>query len=508
MLTINDQLLLEKKGISEEKIEMQLSHFKSGFPFMPIARPASPGDGILQLTDKEKDEAFRIYEDNLAQGLQVTKFVPASGAATRMFKSLYEALDLLIDGNHSAINKDAVQFFKDFPKFAFAKQLSELCGIDANKPVDAEKDGAKVLQSLLLPKGLNYGNKPKGVLKFHISNNICTTPVEEHMLEGALYCTEKDKTVHLHFTVSPEHEQLFKDIVTQQKAEFEKRLGATYKITFSHQKASTDTVAVTPHNELFRLDDGSMVFRPAGHGALIENLNDLHTDVVFIKNIDNVVPEHLVNDTVKYKKALAGTLLKIRQNIFALLHQIPHIESDAHLNQFIANLEKEYFLTIPQSIKILTGSSLKDAVFNFLNRPIRVCGMVRNVGEAGGGPFWVQGNDGSFTMQIVESSQINLKDPKFQAIMAASTHFNPVDLVCGIRNYKNQKFDLSLYVDPDTGFISEKSMNGKPLKALELPGLWNGAMAHWLTIFVEVPLSTFNPVKTVNDLLRPQHQQA
>jgi hypothetical protein len=506
MITFNDQMLLEQKGISEEKIALQLSHFKNGFPFMNIVKPATPGNGILVLAPNQMSEAIAYYDKALASGIKTIKFVPASGAATRMFKALYDAMDQLIDGNHSAINKDAQAFFANLKHFAFAKKLTEKIGIDTSIPIDIEKDGAKILQTLLLPQGLNYGSLPKGVLLFHMLDAVSITPVEEHLLEGALYAKDADSHVHIHFTVSPEHDSLFKKIVAEKKEGFEKRFSIDYKITFSQQKTSTDTIAVTPKNELFRQENGALVFRPAGHGALIENLNDLHADIVFIKNIDNVVPEHLVNDTVNYKKALAGTLIKIRQKVFDALHALTTNNGDVGLTQLIKQLEQEYHLPIPQSIQSLSGIEQKDALIRFLNRPIRVCGMVRNEGEPGGGPFWVNDGQGNLSLQIVESSQIDLGDASAKAVMAGSTHFNPVDLVCGIKNYKGQKFDLTLYVDADTGFISEKSLNGKPLRALELPGLWNGAMAHWLTIFVEVPLTTFNPVKTVNDLLRPQHQ--
>lgn len=506
MLTFNDQMLLEQKGISEEKITLQLSHFKNGFPFMDIVRPAKPGDGILVLTTAQIEQAVLHYENAAEASLKTIKFVPASGAATRMFKALYDALDQLIDGNYNQVNKEAKAFFSNFKHFAFAPSLASKCNIDLTRPIDIEKDGATILKNLLLPQGLNYGSLPKGVLQFHMNDGKSITPVEEHLLEGALYAKDSENHVHIHFTVSPEHESLFKKIVSERKVALEERFNIEYKVTFSQQKPSTDTIAVTPANDLFRTENGSLVFRPAGHGALIENLNDLHTDVVFIKNIDNIVPKHLANDTVTYKKALAGTLVSIRQRVFDVLHQLSHNKASINKNNLLIELEESYHIPIPHSIKTMDGQQFEESLFHFLNRPIRVCGMVRNEGEPGGGPFWVKDVQGNMSLQVVESSQINLNDPQKKAIMGDSTHFNPVDLVCGIRNYKGQKFDLSLYVDADTGFISDKSLNGKSLRALELPGLWNGAMAHWLTIFVEVPLSTFNPVKTVNDLLRPQHQ--
>ncbi|MFT3738976.1 MAG: DUF4301 family protein [Breznakibacter sp.] len=506
MLTFKDRLFLEQKGISEEKIDVQVNHFINGFPFLKIERPATVPDGIIRYGKEDIAQSVIEYDKAIGCGLKVTKFVPASGAATRMFKALFDALDVLDKDKTAPINNDAQIFFDNLPKFPFYNELETICGFDLHIPIDIPTQGAEVLRKFLFPTGMGYGNKPKGILKFHANNNIGITPVEEHLLEGALYCADINKHVHIHFTVSPEHESLFRKIVADKKHTYEERFGISYKIGFSEQKSSTDTIAVTPTNELFRQEDGNLVFRPAGHGALIENLNDLNSDLVFIKNIDNVVPEHLVSDTVTYKKALAGTLVKIRQKVFDTLHTLPQTNSDTEIFAMIEELETKFHLAVPQAIKSMGGESLRSSLHRFLNRPIRVCGMVKNEGEPGGGPFWVGDPQNNLSLQIVESSQIDPKDPKSKAVMQASTHFNPVDLVCGLKNHKGNKFDLPLYVDPDTGFISEKSLNGKALRALELPGLWNGAMAHWITIFAEVPLSTFNPVKTVNDLLRPQHQ--
>jgi hypothetical protein len=501
MLSLNDQLLLEKKGITEEKIESQLSRFQQGFPFMKIVRPATIGDGIEQLDESDIENYCEIYKDALKKGLTVTKFVPASGAATRMFKALFDALNDYQERESSELNSAAREFVFHIDKFPFAKELKEI----ASKHTKFNNADINLIFNLLTDQGLNYGNLPKGVLKFHTKDNQAITPIEEHLLEGALYCKENSGKVSIHFTVSPEHEHLFKKIINDVKESYEKRFKADYKIAYSHQKSSTDTLAVTPKNEIFRQENGSLLFRPAGHGALIENLNDIHSDIVFIKNIDNVVPEHFVSETITYKKALAGVLCTIRHETFSILHDIKH-DDESFIKERLSILEKTTPLFIPQSIKNAKGEDFKNMVYSYLNRPIRVCGMVRNQGEPGGGPFWVSDDNENLSLQIVESSQINLKNEASKKVFDASTHFNPVDLVCSIRNYKDQKFDLTLYVDPDTGFISEKSLNGKPLKALELPGLWNGTMAHWLTIFIEVPLETFNPVKTVNDLLRKQHQ--
>lgn len=501
MLSLNDQLLLEKKGISEEKIDTQLSHFQNGFPFMRITKPATLNDGIEKLSAEKMDQYANTYRQSIESGLTVTKFVPASGAATRMFKALFDAINDCKASKPEFMNSASAEFIQNLDKFPFAdelKQKAQTCHEFTDKDIN-------LINCLLSEKGLNYGNLPKGVLKFHTSNGKAITPAEEHLLEGALYCKDQQGKTNIHFTVSPEHEHLFKKIVNDARQDYENRFNIEYKVSYSHQKSNTDTIAVTPDNKLFRQDNGSLLFRPAGHGALIENLNDIHADIVFIKNIDNVVPEHYIDDTVSYKKALAGILCAVRNEAFEILHAIKK-ESEQQIKDRVAKLEQQHPVFIPKFIKDAISGSYKDLIFSYLNRPMRVCGMVRNQGEPGGGPFWVSDSNGNLSLQIVESSQINLKDAASKKVFDAATHFNPVDLVCSIRNYKDQKFDLTLYVDPDTGFISEKSLNGNQLKALELPGLWNGAMAHWLTMFVEVPLSTFNPVKTVNDLLRPQHQ--
>jgi hypothetical protein len=501
MLSLNDQLLLEKKGISEEKIETQLAHFQNGFPFMKISKPATINDGIEKLSSEKMEEYASIYRQSIENGLTVTKFVPASGAATRMFKSLFDAVNDFKASKPDFMNKASADFIANLDKFPFATELKQ----KAQACHEFTQHDINLINCLLSETGLNYGNLPKGVLKFHTTNGKAITPAEEHLLEGALYCKDHQGKISIHFTVSPEHEHLFKKIINDTRQVYENRFNIECKVSYSHQKSNTDTIAVTPDNKVFRQDNGSLLFRPAGHGALIENLNDIHADIVFIKNIDNVVPEHLTGDTVNYKKALAGILCAVRNDAFEILHAIKK-ESEQQLKERVGKLERLHPVFIPEFIKDASGDNFKDLIFSYLNRPIRVCGMVRNQGEPGGGPFWVSDANDNLSLQIVESSQINLNDADSKRVFDASTHFNPVDLVCSIRNYKDQKFDLTLYVDPDTGFISDKSLNGKQLKALELPGLWNGAMAHWLTMFVEVPLSTFNPVKTVNDLLRPQHQ--
>ncbi|MBN2167567.1 MAG: DUF4301 family protein [Marinilabiliaceae bacterium] len=499
---LEDQLQLEKKGISLEKIENQISWFKSGFPYMNIIRPAIISDGIIKYNNQILNEMANEYEKAVQKNIKIKKFVPASGAATRMFKDLYEFINQKKkDIFHTNFSK---QFIDNLNKFPFSAELKKISKINDDNTIGIN-ESIIIVEKLLNENGLNYGNLPKGVLEFHQSAKGIRTPIEEHMVEGALYVKDSSNHVNIHFTVSPEHENMFKRVVESARKRFEEEYDVKYVISFSHQKTSTDTLAVKPDNTPFRIESGELLFRPAGHGALIENLNDLKSDIVFIKNIDNVTQEHLIDDTVLYKKALAGTLCKTKDLIFRILELLEDASEIIIRDSIIPSLQA-HNINIPETILMQHAKHLKDSLFGYLNRPIRVCGMVKNEGEPGGGPFWVEDKEGNIALQIVESSQIEMTNEKYKNIVNKSTHFNPVDLVCSLKNYKGEKFDLSLYVDPDTGFISEKSYVGSPIKALELPGLWNGAMAHWITIFVEVPLSTFNPVKTINDLLRPQHQ--
>lgn len=513
MFTTADQQQIEDRGSNISEILAQISHFKRGFPYLKTVKAAGIGDGIIRLSDAECDKMVSFYESQLDNGIVPLKFVPASGAATRMFQSLFSFQEeALTNSEASSLLKNqkqqpVKQFYDRLSDFAFYPALMKIIETEAF-PCGTYKH-LEILKAVLSPEGLNYGFLPKGLLDFHDYSGVSRTPAEEHLVEGALYGTDAKGIVRLHFTVSPEHLSLFKDKCETAAASFEKRYEVKYEISFSEQKPSTDTIAVDENNDPFRTPEGKLLFRPGGHGALLENLDDLQADVIFVKNIDNVVPDRLKDDTIKYKKAIAGLLLDRQQQVFSylrLLEQPADQLTDKQLEEMTSYLENE-LSTKP------TGKapySDKTALINYLiskfNRPIRVCGMVKNEGEPGGGPFWAIQPDGTTTLQIVESSQIDMKDPEQAAIAATATHFNPVDLVCGVRNYKGEEFLLLEYRDPETGFISSKSKDGKPLKAQELPGLWNGAMSDWITIFAEVPPITFNPVKTVNDLLRPEHQ--
>ena len=422
-----------------------------------------------------------------------------------MFKNLFEFLGADYDVPETKFEKT---FFEQIEKFAFYNDLNAACekAFEKNIPaLIAEGDYKAVVAALLEAAGLNYGALPKGLLKFHRYEDGSRTPLEEHLVEGALYAANKNGKVNVHFTVSPEHRRLFENLVADKAAVYAKKYGVDYNVTFSEQKPCTDTIAADMNNQPFR-DNGKLLFRPGGHGALIENLNDLDADIIFIKNIDNVVPDKLKGDTVLYKKLIAGVLVALQQKAFAYLELLDSGRyTHEQVLEILQFLQKKLFCKNPET-KNLEDAELVLYLKEKLNRPMRVCGMVKNVGEPGGGPFLAYNSDGTISLQILESSQIDMDDPEKKEMFEKGTHFNPVDLVCAVRDYKGHKFDLVNFVDKATGFISYKSKNGKELKALELPGLWNGAMSDWNTVFVEVSLSTFNPVKTVNDLLREQHQ--
>jgi len=506
MITPQDKELLAKKGISESQIAGQLSCFAKGFPYLKLDAAASAGKGILLPDTEAQKDYLSAWEEYINQDKTIVKFVPASGAASRMFKNLFEFLGAEYDQPATEFEKD---FFAHIAQFAFYEDLKDACLKNEKQDIPALIADGKykaVVANLLNKGGLDYGSLPKGLLKFHNYKDGARTPMEEHLVEGALYASGKAGKANVHFTVSTEHRALFEELVSQKAKVFAEKYNVEYHISFSEQKPCTDTIAAGMDNKPFRGEDGKLLFRPGGHGALIENLNDLVADVVFIKNIDNVVPDKYKDDTVLYKKIIAGVLVKLQAQAFKYLELLDSgkytIEEIREIIQFV---QKKLFCKYPET-KDLEDADLVLYLKSKLNRPMRVCGMVKNVGEPGGGPFLVYNPDGTISLQILESSQIDMNDPKSKEMFENGTHFNPVDLVCAVRDYKGSKFDLTKFVDPATGFISYKSKNGKDLKALELPGLWNGAMSNWNTVFVEVPLSTFNPVKTVNDLLRPQHQ--
>lgn len=506
MLNANDLKQLADKGISEQQIEEQLACFAKGFPYLEIAASASVEKGIRVVSQEDQATYMEAWDAYLAKNKRILKFVPASGAASRMFKNLYEFLSASYDVPTNDFEK---KFFNEITHFAFYDALNAVCLANEDKDIPALVAAGNykaVVSNLLDEKGLNYGQLPKGLLLFHRSGETIRTAMEEHLAEGAMYAKNNAGEVNIHFTVSPEHKALFEKLVSEKKQAYEEKFSVGYDISFSVQKPSTDTVAADMDNNPFRDKNDKLLFRPGGHGALIENLNDIDADVVFVKNIDNVVPDSFKCSTVIFKKVIAGVLVTLQERIFNYLDLIETGKySHDQVEEMIHFLQDDLCIKNPDT-KLLEDAELILYIKNKLLRPLRVCGMVKNVGEPGGGPFLAQNPDGTISLQILESSQIDLKDPEKKAMFEQGTHFNPVDLVCALKNHKGEKYNLPDYVDKNTGFISYKSKDGRELKALELPGLWNGAMSDWNTVFVEVPIETFNPVKTVNDLLRPEHQ--
>ena len=503
--TTDDLAQLEELGLSVMQVQQQMDHFKQGFPKSQLADAATPDNGgIHVLDDKEISRYERLYR-TLGKGQRILKFVPASGAATRMFKDLYSFASTYFGVAHNFEREfpEVKEFLENIHSFAFFNDLKacmEAADLDIEDYLQ-RGDYSTVINFLLKEQYLGYGSLPKALLKFHRYGEVQRTPVEEHIVEGALYARCTDGTVNLHFTISPEHRSAFRRKLAEVKQYYESTFGIKLKITFSEQKHYTDIIAVDEQNTPIRDEAGRLVFRPGGHGALIENLNEQRADLIFIKNIDNVVPDWMKHTTVIYKQVLAGMLLDLKDKTFNALRTLDAKPDKRTLNRLIRFAENELNIAVPDNCDAKTLHTL-------LNRPMRICGMVKNLGEPGGGPFYTIDTRGRRSLQIVESAQVNHKDPQQEAIFQASTHFNPVDLVCCTKNYRGRYFDLRQYVDPMTGFISKKSKGAVTLKSQELPGLWNGAMADWITLFVEVPVATFNPVKTVNDLLRKEHRES
>ncbi|TFG77098.1 MAG: DUF4301 family protein [Flavobacteriales bacterium] len=509
LFTPEDGEQLLENGIGKEKVVKQIETFKEGIAFMRLDKAAIVGDGIAQFSEKEANLRVKRFETERHQ-LSLLKFVPASGAASRMFKALFdfledyhpskETFEAYIDRTR---NKEIKIFMDGLHLLPFYERIqSNIKGKAASKGEEKHL----FVKEMLNEDRLNFGFYPKGLLPFHKYGTFISTAFEAHLREAALYA-ETNATAHLHFTISPQHEKMFEKEYASASKRVSKETGVDFQVSFSFQKPATDTIAVDLENNVFRNLDGSLLFRPGGHGALIENLSEQDADIIFIKNIDNVVPQRLLKRIADSKKLLAGLLLEVQGKVFEYAEKLDegHISAEElaeieafladHLNVRFANSFSSFSLS--EQILILQDK---------LNRPIRICGMVKNEGEPGGGPFWVKDSHENISLQIVESAQVDMNNASQVSIFKSATHFNPVDIVCGVKNYKGEKYDLLQYVDAKQGFITEKTKEGKKLKALELPGLWNGAMAFWNTIFVEVPVETFNPVKTINDLLRPSHQ--
>jgi len=496
LFTDADLRQMAELGLPPEEALRQVELFRNPPPFTRVVRPCTPGDGIRMIFDSDHDRLLGFWEEAARQG-RIGKLVPASGAASRMFKALLEDLH----DCPAEPSAEVCQVMDNLHRFAFFEDLESAL---------RQGDRRAVLEHLLTGKGLGYADLPKALLAFHRYPEGPRTPFEEHLVEAAATTRDANGICRLHFTVSPGHEEELRRLLEEVRPRYEERLGARFEVSFSFQDRSTDTLAVDLENRPFRLKDGSLLFRPGGHGALIHNLHALAGmgwDVVLLKNIDNVVPDDRKAAGLLWKKLLAGALLALQKRIFGYLERLENGSSVTP--ELLEEVEK--FMTdalvrpVPPEIS-LRAEELRQYFLRILDRPLRVCGVVRNLGEPGGGPFWVESPGGEVSLQIVEASQIDPGDPVQQRILRSSTHFNPVDLACALRDRHGRPYDLERYIDPTTVFIAKKSHEGRPLKALERPGLWNGAMADWNTVFVEVPDATFAPVKTVLDLLRPEHQ--
>ena len=509
----NDISQIREKGITPEKVQEQIEIFKRGNEAVNIIEAATVRNGILQLSEEEKQRLIALY-DSKREGLDILNFIPASGAATRMFKSLYKFVQ---DYNPQEEDVDDYVERQNDPKLeSFFARMKDLPFYDEVQnqihhyhpkfdELTENKQQLILVRTMLEEEGLNLGEQPKGLVPFHKYDESSATSFEEHLREAVDYAASKDK-VRIHFTVSEEHREKFEAEARRIRTDLEKETGVTYHISYSYQDPKTDTLAVTRENEPFRDENGNMFFRPGGHGALINNLNQQDADLIFIKNIDNVVIPKNRQTLAENKKILAGKLLELQEKTFGYLKKLEAEVSEEELSEMGEFLQKKLNSGLDIKFEELQKGEKTGTLKKLLDRPIRICGMVRNEGEPGGGPFWVEHKNGEISLQIVESAQIDHNNYQQSKISQEATHFNPVDVICAFKDYKGEKFDLLKYVDEDTFFIANKTKDGKDLKALELPGLWNGAMARWISIFVEVPVETFNPVKTVADLLKSSHQ--
>ena len=502
---------IQEHGILLQNIQNQLDFFKNGIAKTVLVEPATVSNGILKLSENDFQQKADFFDANKSN-FKLVKFVPASGAASRMFKFLSEFLndfDVENESINAYVNRkkdnELLIFIVGLEKFPFFKKvdakLKEIFSDFDN--LESDYKNFNFIKMLLSKEHFDFANKPKAILPFHKYSTHVASPIEEHLYE-CVYYSSSNGISNLHFTVSETHQKDFENIINAIKGEIEKETDTKINISFSYQNKKTDAISVDFFNRPFRDASGKLTFRPGGHGALIENLNNLDADIIFIKNIDNVIQNHK-EINILYKKVLAGILIELQQQIFNYLNDIEKNE-EVDLSEIIAFAQKSLNIKFPDGFSKYTLENKISFVQNILDRPIRICGMVKNEGDTGGGPFWVRDSEGTVSLQIVETSQIDLANADQARILANATHFNPVDLVCGLRNHRNQKFDLAQFVDHNSGFIVEKNKDGAPLKGYELPGLWNGAMAKWITVFVEVPLTNFNPVKTVNDLLKPAHQ--
>ncbi len=516
-LTSNLVRKIEEHGLSFSEIEQQLQQFRVGFPELDALRPATIGKEIMRISANREKQCLTRFEQAQQNG-RVMKFCPASGAASRMFKTLQNMLfseHKLTDSYFSSHPDDPdINYTRTFldrlRDFAFFGDLEEALARDGFQfeTLLSNSDYKKIISFVLEEKGLGLSSLPKALIPFHRYSDHSRTPLEEHLVEAIAYARDKNGVARIHFTISPEHQHFFSEHLSRVLGRYEQK-GAHLEVSFSCQKPETDTIAADSNNEPFLDSEGNPVFRPGGHGALLANLNELEGDIIFIKNIDNIAPERLLQQTVRYKKIIGGVLIQLQDQIFTYLNALEHGNcTRLYLDQVINFIKNDLHIQIPPQTTDKSTDELHRFLFKQLNRPIRVCGIVINQGEPGGGPFLVRQDDGSASIQIIEDAQFNMEKPHQKKVFESATHFSPTDLACGVRDFKGRPFNLLDFRDPATGFISTKAYLGRELKALELPGLWNGSMAHWLTLLVEVPVETFNPVKTVNDLLREEHQNS
>ncbi len=499
----------QAQGVGIEELNRQLENFVQGFPFAKLAKAATVGCGI-ETFDQKKREYYESVFDTAANSLTMEKFVPASGAASRMFKDLYDFIARYDKAEHTLNDfPQTKQVLEQINDFAFSQELDQILrksGAGLQESI-SKGDYKRVIEAILSPEGLDYGQNPKALILFHRYENEILTSMEEHLKEAALYCRNSQGETTVSFTLSPNHFDKARKLLDKVLPHYEKTHNTKFHINLSSQKSSTDTIAVKPDNTPARNENGELIFRPSGHGALIENLQDTQSDIVFIKNIDNVSQDPIKQRDVRYKKMLGGLLVELRQEVHSALRDLERENHSAERLAEIATMsEEKLHLHAPKRENFKTEKAFTEALFELLNHPIRVCAMVKNEGQPGGGPFWVENAEGEISLQIVEKAQVDLTNAEQRNIFETSTHFNPVDIVCSLKDHNGRKYSLKEFIDTKTGFISEKTQQSEKVKIQERPGLWNGAMSGWITLFVETPIEFFNPVKTINDLLKPAHR--
>ncbi len=499
MFSKNDIRQIKALGLSRQDVDKQLNIYRRGSAFFDLNRPCTVKDGIISVTPAQKKKLIALYENDAGK-YKLLKFVPASGAASRMFVEWFSACE---KGSFGSPDLDRL-FFRKLNKLAFSILIER--NRQGKKFFD-QKNIKNLLEFILLPDGLNFGQLPKALIPFHrYSSDNTRTALEEHLYEAGKYIRSTGNLSFVHFTAAAECKAATAKHIKTLQRKYENLFAVKYKITLSIQSPASNTIAVDENNLPLRDTRGRLLFRPGGHGALLKNLSSVNADFIFVKNIDNVVPEGYLEKILPYKKLLGGLALQTQKEIFTFLSRLEKGELNlAHIEKIIAFCSRTLNIVFPADFSQESGKRKKQILFSFLNRPLRICGVVKNKGEPGGSTFWVNEKDGTQTRQIVEIGHVDKDKPKQTAIWSGAKYFNPVDMVCCIKNYRGEKFNLDNYVNPDAYLITSKNERGRRLKALEAPGLWNGGMAHWNTVFVEVPLYVFNPVKTVDDLLRPEH---